>query len=275
MDQRYAVIRLAVFGAHVGKSSSPTIHGIFARQCGLDVDYRAIETNADDFASQLEELANQGGTGCNITAPLKHQAWTLAQRSSHSAKDARAANTLVFERSDHWYADNTDGRGLIRDLRVNLAYQLEGARICIIGAGGAAAGITGDLLMQKASGIVIANRTLGRARDLQANFGSRVSAIPLDGLGHETPFDLVINASSLGHAGTHPDLPLTMFRPGSLFYDLNYGSAAEPLQRFCRANKITFHNGLGMLVEQAALSFSLWTGRKPDTAPVLKALRTL
>jgi shikimate dehydrogenase len=246
---------------------------MFAQQCGLDVDYRAIETAADDFSARVREFARQGGSGCNITAPLKHQAWSLAQRSSDSARVAKAANTLCFERSGSWYADNTDGRGLVRDLLVNLDYQLEGARICIIGAGGAVAGILGDLLKQKTRAIVIANRTLLRAQELQADLGRAVSAISLHELGQQPPFDLVINASSLGHAGEHPDLPLTLFRSTSLLYDLNYGPAAEPLAQFCGAHEITFENGLGMLVEQAALSFSLWTGHDPETKPVLRVLK--
>jgi len=286
------VIRLAVFGSPIRQSSSPAIHGMFAEQCGLDVDYQAIEATAESFAGLLQALAAQGGRGCNVTVPLKKQAWQLAQRASLSAQRAQAANTLVFESDHDWYADNTDGRGLVQDLSGNLGQPIRASRICIIGAGGAAAGILGDLLVQEPKCITIANRTLERARDLQQTFSTGlaapatetsepgptpvpvVSAISLDDLGIATPFDLVINATSLGHKGQHPALLPTLFLPGSLCYDLNYGAASEPLKVHCRAAGIRYQDGLGMLVEQAALSFQLWTNRKPDTTPVLQALRS-
>jgi shikimate dehydrogenase len=287
------VIRLAVFGSPIRQSSSPAIHGMFAEQCGLDVDYQAIEATAESFAGLLQALAAQGGRGCNVTVPLKKQAWQLAQRSSLSAQRAQAANTLVFESDNDWYADNTDGRGLVQDLSGNLGQPIRASRICIIGAGGAAAGILGDLLAQEPKCITIANRTLERARELQQTFNTGldtpaaetsepgptpvpvVSAISLDDLGIATPFDLVINATSLGHETRHPGLPETIFLPGSLCYDLNYGAAAEPLRTFCGEMGISYEDGLGMLVEQAALSFELWTGRSPETAPVLRVLRQL
>ena len=266
---------------------------MFAEQCGLEVDYRAIEATAESFAGLLQALAAQGGRGCNVTVPLKRHAWQLAQRSSHSAQRAQAANTLVFESDNVWYADNTDGRGLVQDLAGNLGQEISGARICIIGAGGATAGILGDLLLQNPACITIANRTLERAQELQHTFSaamptqveetsnpatypdSEISAISLDDLGSAAEFDLVINATSLGHETRHPGLPETIFLPGSMCYDLNYGAASEPLRAFCGAKGINYEDGLGMLVEQAALSFQLWTNFKPDTTPVLQALRNL
>lgn len=271
------MIRLAVFGSPVSQSRSPAIHGMFADQCGLDVDYRAIEATAESFSGLVRKFADGGGLGCNITAPFKQQAWQLARRDSSSARRARAANTLVFEKTDDWYADNTDGRGLLRDLSANLGFAVSHSRICIIGAGGAAAGILGDLLEQQPASITIANRTVERARELQGTFVSGlpapvVSAISLDDLGSEASYDLIINATSLGHETRHPGLPASIFHSGSLCYDLNYGAAAEPLRIFCGEKDIRYEDGLGMLVEQAALSFELWTGHKPDTAPVLKSL---
>jgi len=273
MDQRPGVIRLAVFGSHVGNSSSPAIHALFAKQCGLPVDYRAIEANPENFANLLQDLAAQGAAGCNITVPLKYQAWKLAKRVSLSAQRAQAVNTLVFEHTNDWYGDSTDGRGLVQDISANLGRELSGARLCIIGAGGAAASVLGDLLDTVPAGIVIANRTLERALELQQMFGSEVMACSLDELGDLTPFDLVINASSAGHSGGRVELPMTMFRCNSLCYDLNYGTAAEPLRAYCGNKAIQYQDGFGMLVEQAALSFELWTGQMPDTAPVLKELR--
>jgi shikimate dehydrogenase len=266
------VIRLAVFGSPISHSRSPEIHRSFARQCGLEVDYQAIEANAETFPLLLEEFAAGGGRGCNVTVPLKHEAWKLAQKSSDSSSQARAANTLLFKTEKDWFADNTDGRGLIRDLVANLDHQLPGSRICIIGAGGAVAGILGDLLAQAPASVVIANRTLERAEQLQERFAG-LEAIPLAGLQLQNPFDLVLNATSLGHGGNRPGLPLSLFQAGSLCYDLNYGTVAEPLRNFCHEAKIPYQDGLGMLVEQAALSFELWTGKMPDTGPVLKQLQ--
>jgi shikimate dehydrogenase len=281
------VIRLAVFGSPIRQSLSPALHEHYARQCGLDVEYRAIEANPANFAGHLRKLVDQGARGCNITAPLKNEAWKLAHSATDSAKRARAANTLLFRKANDWLADNTDGRGLVRDLLTNLSRNLSrdthGSRICIIGAGGATAGILGDLLERGPASITIANRTLERAQDLQQAFNdvtgavaeSTIKAISLDDLAASEPFDLIINATSLGHAGGHPELPPAMLLPDSLCYDLNYGNAAKPLRTYCRLAGIHYADGLGMLVEQAALSFELWTGNKPDTTPVLKELRQL
>ena len=131
------VIRLAVFGNPVAQSLSPAIHTAFAQQCGLNVDYRAIEATSASFAEQVGTLARQGGRGCNITAPFKHDAWKLSDHYSESARRAEAANTLVFEEGGDWYADSTDGMGLVNDLRAGAAPELTGARICLMGAGGA------------------------------------------------------------------------------------------------------------------------------------------
>ncbi len=265
------MILLAVFGSPISHSRSPEIHRSFARQYALKINYEAIEARPETFPRLVDEFAARGGRGCNVTVPLKHEAWKLAQKSSDSSKQARAANTLLFKTQKDLFADNTDGRGLVRDLVSNLDHQLGGSRVCIIGAGGAVAGILGDLLAQGPANIVIANRTLGRAQQLHERFAS-LEAIPLTDLHLQDPFDLVINATSLGHLGKHPGLPPSMFHADSLCYDLNYGAVAEPLRNFCLEAKIRFQDGLGMLVEQAALSFELWTGRMPDTEVVLKQL---
>ncbi len=275
------MIRLAVFGSPISQSLSPAIHGRFAQQCGLDVEYRAIEASSGNFARLLRELVDQDARGCNITAPLKNEAWKLAHSATQSAERAQAANTLLFREADAWLADNTDGRGLVQDLSANLGQEIGGSRICIIGAGGATAGILGELLEQAPTSITIANRTLQRAQNLQQAFNdiseavteSTIKAISLDDLATSGSFDLIINTTSLGHAGRHPKLPPAMLLPGSLCYDLNYGNTAEPLRTYCRQAGIHYEDGLGMLVEQAALSFELWTGYQPDTSPVLQAMR--
>lgn len=275
MAERAGLIRLAVFGMPVAHSLSPAIHQQFARQCGLEIDYQPIETSPRDFIRHVHELADAGGRGCNITVPLKHAAWELARRASPSATRAQAANTLLFESADDYYADNTDGRGLVADLVHRMSVKLAGRRILVLGAGGATAGILGDLLDQAPAELVLANRTADRALALAARFAAQgpVAVCTLDQPDQLGAFDLVINATSLGHAGLYPAFPSPLFRPGSLCYDLNYGEAAEPLRKQCEARGIEYRDGLGMLVEQAAIAFELWTACKPDSNAVLQRLR--
>lgn len=268
------LIRLAVFGHPVRHSLSPEIHRRFAAQLGLDVDYRAVDATPDSFLDNVRDLAACGGRGCNITVPLKRQAWQAAARCSGAADRAEAANTLLFESPAVWFADNTDGRGLVRDLRRLLPGGLSG-RCLLLGAGGAAAGVLGDLLQAGADPVHVANRTPKRAAalaDRHADLGT-VTWSGLEALAALGSFDLVINATSAGHAGGYPACDAALFRDGALCYDLNYGPAAEPLRQRCAELTVDYRDGLGMLVEQAGLSFALWTGERPDCAAVLAALR--
>jgi len=272
-------MRLAVFGMPVKHSLSPAIHRQFGQQCGIGIDYQAIETAAGNLGRHAAALADTGGAGCNVTLPLKQEAFALAQERSAAAERAQAANTLVFRGRHDWLADNTDGRGLVRDLARCLANDqgrpVPGSRILIAGAGGAVAGILGDLLDQEPAAIVICNRNPGRAMDLAQRFSAfgNVSSCSADELARQGEFDLVINATPLGHAGKVPELPTSVFRGGGICYDLNYGRAADPLREHCASRGIGYQDGLGMLVEQAAIAFALWTGSKPETQGVLRQLR--
>ena len=275
MDRGPPLIKLAVFGQPVAQSLSPRIHRLFAEQFDLDIEYTAIEATPESFGPLVGELARGGGRGCNVTVPFKNAAWRLATVASEDANRAEAANTLVFTASD-WFADNTDGGGLVDDLALNHGIELAGKRICLLGAGGAAGGVLASLLRQKPLEIIVANRTVARAESLadrHADLG-QVTASGLDELAGAGPFDLVINATSLGHDGGAPDLPQRLFRDGGFCYDMNYGSASQPLRSHCGVLGISYTDGLGMLVSQAARSFQIWTGRKPDTPPVLRALST-
>ncbi len=279
MAEREELMRLAVFGMPVKHSLSPAIHRQFGQQCGIAIDYQAIETAAGNLGHSAAALAAAGGAGCNVTLPLKHEAFALAQECSAAAERAQAANTLLFRGRHDWLADNTDGRGLVRDLarcrpRMH-GRPLPGGRILIAGAGGAVAGILGDLLDQQPAAIVISNRDPGRAMELAQRFGplGNVSACAADALAGEGGFDLVINATPLGHSGQVPDLPASLFDSGGSCYDLNYGRAAHPLREHCASRGIDYQDGLGMLVEQAAIAFALWTGSQPETQVVLEQLR--
>jgi shikimate dehydrogenase len=269
-------IKLAVFGSPVAHSLSPRIHGLFAAQSGLRVDYRAIEATVESFAERANKLAQSGGRGCNITVPLKHAAWKLAAHCSAGADRARAANTLVFSDTRNWFADSTDGPGLVTDLETLPGFGLKGARICLLGAGGAAASVLGPLLQAGPKIVTIANRTQSRALDLahsHADLGPLETVSPAE-LDSVPPFDLVINATSLGHGGTAARVSANWLTARGYCYDMNYGPAAQPLRAHCARQQIPYVDGLGMLVEQAALSFKLWTGQTPDTAAVLETLRS-
>jgi len=268
------LIRLAVFGRPVAQSLSPRIHARFAQQCGLAVDYRAIEASDETFAEQVDELAAAGGRGCNVTVPFKHAAWRLAARCSERARRAEAANTLVFE-PDGWFGDNTDGGGLCFSLAACGAPGPEGARIALLGAGGAAAGVVAALLEMRPACLLIANRTGSKAAALAARHADLgpVEGGGFDALDAHGPFDLLINATSLGHSGAAPALSPGWLVPNGLCQDMNYGRAAAPLEAACADAGWRYTDGLAMLVGQAALSFELWTGCRPDPAAVVDELR--
>lgn len=267
-------MRLALFGSPVQHSLSPRIHQAFAKQAGLSIDYDAIESGPHGFGRRLQTFIDSGGRGCNITVPLKAEAWELANRCSERAQRALTVNTLVFENTSDRYGDNTDGAGLVNDLVSNLRFELKGSRIGILGAGGAACGILGPLLEEQPADVHIFNRNPKRAISLAQRHKDlgQVAGHALDHLDQEGAFDLMINATALGHRGAAPGLSLRLFFDAGLCYDLNYGPAAQPLKKECQRIGVRYQHGLGMLVEQAALSFELWTGFKPDTGPVLTQL---
>jgi shikimate dehydrogenase len=271
---REQLIRLAVFGQPVARSLSPRIHARFAEQFGLPVEYTAIETTPESFESRVRRLADAGGRGCNVTVPFKRQAWLLAAARSAAANRAEAANTLSFE-AQGWRADNTDGGGLVDALERHEGLRLPGLRIALLGAGGAAAGVLAALLDHSPAQVMIANRTREKAlalADRHADLGAVDSCTPAE-LSASGPFDLVVNATSQGHGGSAPDLAAGLFAGEALCYDMNYGAAAKPLAARCGRIGVRYADGLSMLVGQAALAFEIWTGKRPETGPVLAELR--
>ena len=264
MADRYAVI-----GNPVAHSRSPWIHAQFARATGEDIDYGRIEAPPDGFVRAVEAFRAQGGKGLNVTLPFKGEAFRFCAATSERAAAAQAVNTLVLDRGKPW-GDNTDGVGLVRDLEVNHGRRLAGARVLLMGAGGAAQGVIGPLARAGAAAIVIANRTLPRAQALAARVRG-AAACGYEALAGRS-FDLVVNATSAGLAGELPPLPAGLFAPGALAYEMVYGRVT-PFMAMARAAGAQVADGLGMLVEQAAESFVVWRGVRPDTAPVLTALR--
>jgi shikimate dehydrogenase len=274
VDPAESLIRLAVFGSPIKHSLSPRIHGLFADQAGLEVDYRAVEVSEDFLSREVQKLVDEGGRGANITMPLKYRAFRLANRASERASVAQSANTLIFRSPTQWYADSTDGPGLLRDL-ARLNVEVRQRRIAVLGAGGAAAAVLYDLLQQDPAVLVIFNRSPDKAEQLASRFSEMgpVTAGSLENESLQGAFDLVINATSAGHLRETPPLQAGWFSAGACCYDMAYGKAHEPLAAWCAEQSIQCHDGLGMLVEQAAESFYLWTGFRADTAPVLSALR--
>ena len=266
----------AVFGHPVSHSLSPRIHAAFARQAGIALDYTAIEASAEDFPQALGAFAAAGGKGANVTLPLKEAAFALCNTTSDRARRAGAVNTLT--RNDgQWHGDNTDGIGLVRDLTGRLALDLRGRRTLLLGAGGSARGVAPALLDAGVSELIIANRTSSRADALADALGEpgRAHSRYWTDLVNEGDFALVVNATSASREGIGEfSLPFQLSTPRTLAVDLNYGEAAIPFLAWARAAGCRdVVDGLGMLVEQAAASFELWHGVRPDTAAVYAELR--
>lgn len=266
--------RYAVFGNPVAHSKSPAIHGAFAAQTRQPISYEAVLAPLDGFAAAVQAFAAAGGRGANVTVPFKEEAHRLVTRLSPRAVRAGAVNTLSF--SDEGIAgDNTDGAGLVTDIEQNLGLPLAGRRVLLLGAGGAARGVAGPLLDAGIASLTVANRNAARAHELVRLFVHHGN-IAGCGLGEIAgPFDLVVNATSASLAGDAIMLPATAFAPDALAYDMMYGRGTTPfLAEARRQGAGRLADGLGMLVEQAAEAFLLWRGIRPETAPVLAALRT-
>ncbi len=262
--------RYAVFGHPIAHSKSPQIHAEFARQTGQDMTYEAILAPLDGFADSVAQFVTAGGRGANVTVPFKEEAFKLARRLSSRAQRAGAVNTLSFDDSGI-VGDNTDGAGLVADLTRNLNCPLDGKRILLLGAGGAARGVIEPLLEHQPAALVIANRTVSRAQELAELFGQGLTACNFEAA--DTPFDLVINATAASLAGELPPLSPNIFTAGTLAYDMMYGRDT-PFLSFAHTYGASTADGLGMLVEQAAEAFFAWRGVRPDTAPVIAKLRT-
>jgi len=269
--------RYAVLGNPVAHSQSPFIHAEFARQTGEAVEYGRILCPLDGFAPAVRAFAAEGGRGCNVTVPFKFDAPRLAERRTPRATLAQAANVLRFD-ADGWLADNTDGVGLVRDIEIHATQPLAELRVLLVGAGGAAAGVLGPLIEARPAAVVVANRTLAHAlalverhRAVAAAHGVSLAATGLDPAG--AGYDVVVNASASSLQAAPVPVPASVLAAGALAVDLMYGPAAEPFLAWARAAGARARDGLGMLVEQAAEAFFVWRGVRPETTPVLQALR--
>ena len=259
----------AVFGNPIAHSLSPRIHAAFARQAGVDMDYVAIQ--AEDFAAALSTFE---GDGASVTLPHKQVAAALCASLGERARRAGVVNTLI-RTTDGWHGDNTDGDGLVRDLTGRRRLDLRGRRTLLLGAGGGARGVAPALLDAGIGDLFIVNRTPGRTDALADALGEpgRVHPRNFEDLGSLGEFDLIVNATSAARSTDFPSLPMSLCGPRTTAVDLNYGEAAIPFLAWARAaGAHEALDGLGMLVEQAAESFRLWHGVRPDTGPVYAEL---
>jgi len=262
-------------GHPISHSRSPRIHALFAQQTGQKLVYDAIDVEPSDFESAVSRFFAEGGSGLNITVPFKERASAMAAAQSPDVAVCGAANTLLLDSSGALRAENTDGVGLLTDLVKNHGANLAGARILLLGAGGAVRGVLPALLAETPQQICILNRSFDKARLLAEHFSGAIDlrAIhPGDTLSEA--FDLVINGTSAGIAGNVPDVPAGALNEGTWCYDMMYGRGETAFQTWARATGARMSlDGLGMLVEQAAKAFSLWRGVAPHTEQIIALLR--
>jgi len=272
-NKKSAPDRYGLVGHPVEHSRSPLIHTVFARQTGQRLTYELIDATPAAFETAVRGFGAAGGKGLNVTVPHKEAAFALCAEHGEAAVVAGAVNTISMV-AGALRGDNTDGVGFIRDVTVNLRQPLAGARIVVLGAGGAARGILGPLLNEKPASVTLANRTQERADEVVAKFGGAdLVARTFAELAEQPPFDVLINATSAGLKGDVPPFPPSLVGPDSFCYDLVYGSSDTPFVAWAKAHGAArAAQGWGMLVEQAAESFAIWRGVRPDTKPLLKQI---
>ena len=268
-----------VMGNPINHSRSPWIHARFAELTGQTLHYGRRLVPLDGFAAEVRAFFAEGGHGCNITVPFKLEAAALAKHHSQRAKLAMAANILTLQ-DGQLLADNTDGTGLVNDIQCNAGVELKGSHLLLIGAGGAAAGVLGPLLMARPASITVANRTplkasalVERHAALAAQQGTELQVQALQTL--TTSFDVLINATTSSLTGGVVPVSASTLKPGALAYDMMYGSAAQDFMSWAQEHGAQARDGLGMLVEQAAEAFMIWRGLRPPTQQVLAELRLL
>ena len=271
--QRYAVI-----GNPIAHSRSPEIHAAFARVCGIELSYERVLAPVDGFAETVNQLRAEGLKGCNVTVPFKLDAFAYATERSSDVLWAGAANTLSFK-NDCVTADNTDGVGLVRDITHNLGVALQGKKVLLLGAGGAARGVLRPILNERPAGVVVKNRSLDKAHTWLAqivkntDFAQVTQGIVLSvqAWADETleSYDVVINATASGLSDEFTSPSGVRLSKNALAYDMMYGKQTG-FMTWAQSQGAQVADGWGMLVEQAAASFQIWHGIAPDTAPLLQ-----
>ncbi len=264
----------AVFGNPIAQSKSPDIHTAFAQSTGEKLVYEKRLAEVGEFVPAAKAFFADGGRGLNITAPFKLDAFSMALELSERAENAGAVNTLLIK-DGKFYGDNTDGFGLVYDITENLGWSLAGKKLLVLGAGGAVRGILQPILEANPSSVVVANRTASKADELAELF-SRYGNIKGCGFTdlENSPFDMIINGTSASLTGELPPLPENIIDKNTFAYDLTYGAKPTVFMNWAAENKaVNIADGLGMLVCQAAESFYLWRGVRPETQSVINKIR--
>ncbi|HET8704772.1 MAG TPA: shikimate dehydrogenase [Pseudomonadales bacterium] len=270
------VANYAVMGNPIAHSKSPIIHAEFAKQLGEAIRYERMLVPLDGFPQAVSAFFNAGGLGLNITVPFKEEAWKISDVRSKRAEKAGAVNTLMLAKSGKIHGDTTDGVGLVRDIKDNHHGLLRGARILVLGAGGAVRGVLQPLLQEQPAEIVIANRTVEKADFLAQLFAEEGPVKAASFAALEGPFDWIINGTSASLGGELPPLPQQIISPRTHCYDMMYGKGLTPFNAWAQQQGAAETiDGLGMLVEQAAESYFIWRNKRPNTQPVLAMLRGL
>ncbi len=264
----------AVMGNPIQHSLSPHIHSLFATQTRQNMNYQAILVDLDGLSGALNDFQNRGGRGLNITLPFKQEAFLLMHTLSARALEAKAVNTIQFNPDGSRFGDNTDGVGFIRDVTIQHQFSLNNKRILILGAGGAVRGVLGAILKEKPALLMIANRTENNAKALAHEFASDlIQTVSLKNLSNYQ-FDMVINGTSASLQDDTLSLPNHILSDSAFCYDMVYGKGMTPFLSWAtEQGALIQSDGLGMLVEQAAESFLLWRGVKPETDSIINILK--
>ena len=270
LNDRYVVI-----GNPIAHSKSPQIHARFAEQTAQSIQYERLLAPLDAFDQTLKSFITSGGRGANVTVPFKLDAFRAATQLSARARAAEAVNTLRFDAGEI-FGDNTDGVGLVRDIVHNAKFTISGKTVLLLGAGGAARGVIQSLLAERPSQLVIANRTPERASELVEQFAHEANGLlqASSFADLKSNFDLIINATSASLASELPSVPASIFSSQSFVYDMMYSSHLTLFMQLATSHGAITRDGLGMLVEQAAESFFVWRGVRPETTSVYQWLRT-
>ncbi|HKQ31156.1 MAG TPA: shikimate dehydrogenase [Burkholderiales bacterium] len=268
--------RFAVMGNPVSHSKSPFIHKQFAHQFKHNLEYTAIQVDIGGLPQAVDQFRAHDGNGLNITVPFKLDAFRLAEHRSDRAEIAQAVNTLRFEKDGSVFGDNTDGAGLVHDIQHNLNINIKDKQVLILGAGGAVRGVLAPILKHNPARLLVANRTVAKAKALVREFAShgKLEVCEFEEL-RGKHFDIVVNGTSASLQGEElPPLPETLLARGALAYDMMYADRATPFMEWALLhNAAKVADGIGMLVEQAAESYFVWNGVRPQTSPVIAALR--
>ena len=267
----------AVIGNPIHHSLSPQIHATFAKDAGLHIDYEAVLSPLDQFKHTVQTLITKKLSGANVTLPFKKEAYQLASSHSDYARIAEAVNTLEFKQGQI-IGHNTDGIGLVRDIEQNLHANLEGMKILLVGAGGAAEGVIYSMLEKKPFELTLTNRTIEKSNAIKnkmneyaQSFNAHLNVVEIAKLPYEY-FDVIINATSASLNDDDLNIDNKVFHEGSLAYDMMYGKET-PFIKQAQSQNASISNGLGMLVEQAAEAFYIWHQIKPQTKSVIDLLR--